>query len=153
MPLRQQSGFSPRTQSVCSVEAVMCCLTAESRLRPDRRRPTQYRGSLLRSNSLTSRAKARLCVRVCLCVFLTLNVCTFMSEMQARFCAGVFAKGKCECIHTNRDCRGIVVISAIKSKNSVYVWVQICGSVHACERDRACLPTALPCNLPLLHPG
>lgn len=33
-PLRRQSGFSPRTRSVCSAEAVMWRSTAESRSRP-----------------------------------------------------------------------------------------------------------------------
>lgn len=64
----------------------MCCLTAESRLRPDRRGPTQYRGSLLRSHSLTSRAKAQRCAGVYVCVSVPVCVRCFVRDAHSLVC-------------------------------------------------------------------
>lgn len=126
----------------------MWCLTAESRLRPDRRGPTQYRESLLRSHSLTNRAKAQVCVcvsfygitRVPIC-----HACFYMQEAVNTSNVHIQKKRKVKIVtqisnKTEKDS---------KRKSIYFMFVCICVR----KRDIAGLPNALPCNLPLLHPG
>lgn len=154
MPLRQQSGFSPRTQSVCSVEALMWCLTAESRLRPDRRGPTQYRESLLRSHSLTNRAKAQVCVYVCFCGIPCVPICHACFYMQEAVNTSNVHIQTLEALLKKNTIKIVTQISNKTEKDSkrkpIY-FMFICICVR--KRDIAGLPNALPCNLPLLHPG
>lgn len=117
------------------------------------------------ARSLTSRAKAQLCapVCVCMCVFLPLYVCVTLSATRACLCAGAFV-GKAHVskrtVHTQTsEARFCPVDFSDKiekeqlGKTNAFVCVRLRGCVCVCERHKASLPAALPCNLPLLHPG